>query len=137
MKSSMLPCLTFAEMIRSGRRGSGPIAAKKHHVAVPYGGPPGGIAAKAVHHRQSLDKRPLLGNNPRSIAISPANRLREVNGVGLGTRQQLHNERRAIALDRFSTALKDFHFAALNVDLDDPHVFEGIAVKSSHHDVEA
>src|SRR6185295_20362910 len=57
--------LTFAEMTRSARRGSGPIAAKKHHVAVPYGGPPGGVAAEAVHHGQGFDKRPFLGNNPR------------------------------------------------------------------------
>jgi hypothetical protein len=133
--------LMFAEDV-GGRKltanaGSRLIAAKKHDVAVPDGGPPGGIAAKALHHRQGFDERPVLGHDPSSVAIGPANRVRKVNGASMGARQQLYDERRAIALDRLSSTLEDFHFATLNVDLDDPNFLEGVAIKGAYRDIEA
>ena len=42
-----------------------------------------------------------------------------------------------IALDRFSTAFEDLHFAAFDVDLNDTDLLECVAVERAYGDVEA
>src|SRR5262249_42776156 len=124
---------------RRGNDGSGSIRVvpEKQDVAGQYRRSPRGIGAQALDYRQGLNEGPILGNDPGLIAIGPANLSRELDGLSVGPRQQLHDECRPMTLNRLSTALENIHFATFDVDLNHAHVFEGITVERAHDDVEA